>query len=227
MLWYGFETNPKLSKIKNRNKFLLKKSNKQTKLLNFSINYAYNKDYSFTYLSLFNLWDVVIYKQNLQQNFIHLFIYSNIYFFLLPLNTYNFKIYFNKSLWQLNFLVLSYNNFYTLYWFFLKNIFYSFSNLFFLKLSFKGKGYYVYKNNRNTIALRFGYSHRIYLYAYFISLIFITKTIILLFGLNKNDILTFAYNFYKTKPINIFTGRGVRFSRQIIYKKTGKISSYH
>ncbi len=55
MLWYGFETNPKLNKIKNRNKFLLKKSNKQTKLLNFSINYAYNKDHSFTYLSLFNL----------------------------------------------------------------------------------------------------------------------------------------------------------------------------
>jgi hypothetical protein len=25
---------------------------------------------------------------------------------------------------------------------------------------------------------------------------------------------------------NIFTGRGVRFARQIIYKKTGKVSSY-
>jgi hypothetical protein len=28
------------------------------------------------------------------------------------------------------------------------------------------------------------------------------------------------------RPINIFTGRGVRFSRQIIYKKVGKVSSY-
>ena len=26
------------------------------------------------------------------------------------------------------------------------------------------------------------------------------------------------------RSINIFTGRGVRFSRQIIYKKTGKVS---
>jgi len=28
------------------------------------------------------------------------------------------------------------------------------------------------------------------------------------------------------RPINIFTGRGVRFAKQIIYKKAGKVSSY-
>ena len=28
------------------------------------------------------------------------------------------------------------------------------------------------------------------------------------------------------RPVNIFTGRGVRFAIQIIYKKTGKVSSY-
>jgi amino acid transporter len=26
--------------------------------------------------------------------------------------------------------------------------------------------------------------------------------------------------------INVFTGRGVRFARQVIYKKTGKVSTY-
>jgi len=32
--------------------------------------------------------------------------------------------------------------------------------------------------------------------------------------------------FYNIKKINIFTGKGIRFSRQILYRKTGKISSY-
>ena len=102
----------------------------------------------------------------------------------------------------------------------------SVSSIFFLKLKFKGKGYYVYKNLRNTIAPQFGYAHRIYVYAFNISVKFLSKTSILLFGLSKSDLLTVGQNFKSKKPINIFTGRGVRFSRQIIYKKTGKVSSY-
>ena len=84
----------------------------------------------------------------------------------------------------------------------------------------------MYKNIRNTIALRFGFSHRVYTYAYFVSLVFLTKTSILVFGLNKYDIMTFSHKLFKIRPINIFTGRGIRFTRQIIYKKTGKISTY-
>ena len=30
----------------------------------------------------------------------------------------------------------------------------------------------------------------------------------------------------KKRPINIYTGRGVRFSKQQIYKKIGKVSTY-
>ena len=30
----------------------------------------------------------------------------------------------------------------------------------------------------------------------------------------------------KIKKLNIYTGRGIRFSKQIIYKKSGKVSSY-
>jgi hypothetical protein len=28
------------------------------------------------------------------------------------------------------------------------------------------------------------------------------------------------------RRMNIFTGRGVRFAKQIVYKKTGKVSAY-
>lgn len=96
----------------------------------------------------------------------------------------------------------------------------------FMKIKFKGKGYYLYKNKRNTITPQFGYSHRIYLYTYFNVVKFLTKTKILIFGFSKRDILRASYNLKSKRPINIFTGRGVRFAKQIIYKKTGKVSMY-
>lgn len=97
---------------------------------------------------------------------------------------------------------------------------------FFLKVRFKGKGYYMYKSRRNTIAPQFGYAHRVYVYAQATSVKFLSKTKVLIFGLSKRDIFIAAHSIKKTKPINIFTGRGVRFARQIIYRKTGKVSSY-
>jgi len=108
----------------------------------------------------------------------------------------------------------------------LTNLFYSFSKLFFTKLKFKGKGYYIYKNFRNTITSQFGHSHRIYIYSFFVSVKFLTKTTVFLFGSSKQDILSIGFKVKNSKPINIFTGRGVRFSRQVVYKKTGKVSSY-
>ena len=101
-----------------------------------------------------------------------------------------------------------------------------FSRPFFKKIRFKGKGYYMYKNLRNTIAPQFGYAHRVYVYAPALAVKFLSKTKILLYGLSKKDIFTASYSLKQVKPINIFTGRGVRFARQIVYKKTGKVSSY-
>lgn len=101
-----------------------------------------------------------------------------------------------------------------------------FTSFLFFKVKFKGKGYYIYKNARNTIAPQFGYSHRIYIYSFFNIVKFLTKTKILIFGFSKNDILKSSNNIKTKRPINIFTGRGVRFSKQIVYKKTGKVSMY-
>lgn len=102
----------------------------------------------------------------------------------------------------------------------------SFSKVYFKKLKFKGKGYYVYKSSRNTITTQFNHAHRIYIYAFFVSVKFLSKTSVLLFGTSKNDLLKVGYELQKARPINIFTGRGVRFNRQIIYRKKGKISTY-
>jgi ribosomal protein L6P/L9E len=84
----------------------------------------------------------------------------------------------------------------------------------------------VYKNARNTIAPQFGYAHRVYIYAFANSVFFLSKTKVLLFGLSKHDVISAGYRLYATRPINIFTGRGVRFAKQIIYRKTGKVGAY-
>ena len=96
----------------------------------------------------------------------------------------------------------------------------------FLKLKFRGKGYYLYKNFRKVITPQFGYSHRLYFYIYLASFTFLTKTKILFFGLSLINVIKLS-NLIKTiRPANIFTGRGMRFSRQVFYRKIGKVSTY-
>ena len=106
------------------------------------------------------------------------------------------------------------------------HIIFLFTSFFFVKIKFRGKGYYIYKNKRNTIAPQFGYAHRIYIYSFFNYVKFLTKTKVIIFGFSKKDIVTNAFNIKRQRPINIFTGKGVRFSKQVIYKKTGKVSAY-
>ena len=159
-------------------------------------------------------------------SFLKLYIYSSDYFFILPLFKNFIFLNYDKNSNSILFKFSFINNYYSLFWNYFKILFYSFSKVFFKKLKFKGKGYYIYKNNRNTIALQFGYSHMYYLYSFFVSVKFLTKTTILIFGLNFNDIIKNSYNLFNIRQINIFTGKGIRFSRQIIYKKTGKVSSY-
>jgi ribosomal protein L6P/L9E len=101
-----------------------------------------------------------------------------------------------------------------------------FTKTWFRKLKIKGKGYYIYKNFRNTVTYQFGYSHRAYIHLFNVNVKFLSKTVILIFGLSKSDIFLGGLEIWSAKPINLFTGRGVRFSKQVVYKKTGKVSSY-
>ena len=95
-----------------------------------------------------------------------------------------------------------------------------------LKLRFRGKGYYLYKNFRYVITPQFGYSHRRYFYAYLASITFLTKTKVIVLGLSTVQVIQLSNLLNTIRPINIFTGRGMRFARQVIYRKVGKISTY-
>ena len=118
------------------------------------------------------------------------------------------------------------NNYHNFYWLAFDLVFHVLTQIFFHKLKFRGKGYYVYKNYRNVVAFQFGYAHRVKIYIPFVSVKFTAKTVVFLFGTNKWDLMLASNWIFDRRPINIFTGRGVRFTRQIVYRKAGKISSY-
>lgn len=155
-----------------------------------------------------------------------LYLYSSLYYFKVTLQNLEDSWYYdsNSNLFSYKNPFLS--NFHRFYWSVLQKLFDSFSLNFFRKLKIKGKGYYIYKNYRNTVTHQFGHSHRTYIYTYFTTVKFLSKTTVLLFGSSKSDVFAAALRIRSSKYINIFTGRGVRFSKQIVYKKTGKVSAY-
>ena len=185
-------------------------------------------------LNIYNLtiylppkWKLLAVKSSRRSDsYVTFFLYSPIYFFNLAAPVNHVRVKFDKIIKAVNLKFYYTTNFYSLYWVLFRNIFYSFVQVFFKKIKFKGKGYYIYKNYRNTVAMQFGYSHRLRVYSYFLSIQFITKTALLLFGINKNDILKASFQIFYKRPINVFTGKGIRFNRQIVYKKIGKVSSY-
>lgn len=221
MQWYGLNKNFFFKNFKNK-RYIFKKRFKKSSFFK-NARTSYKLFVNFLYLPF--SWNFILLKK--KNTFLYyLYLYSNNYFFVLPFLKKFLTLKYDFSANSIIFNFFFNNNFYAIFWTYFKLIFYSFSRIFFCKIKFKGKGYYIYKNNRNTLALQFGYSHLLYLYSFFLNIKFLTKTNILIFGLNWFNIFFTSYSFYKIKPINIFTGKGIRFSKQIIYKKTGKVSSY-
>ncbi len=221
MKWYGSNIKNPINFIKNK-KINFKK---KLKINSISLNPLLNLNFKKINFYIPFTWNFILLKKNLS-NFSYIYLYSFSYFFFLPVLNKFLLIKFDPQTNVISFNFYFQNNFYLLFWNIFKTIFYSFSKVFFKKLKFKGKGYYIYKNFRNTIAMQFGYSHLKYLYSFFVNVKFLTKTTILIFGLNKIDIYKISFKLFNIKKINIFTGKGIRFSRQIIYRKTGKVSSY-
>jgi len=178
-------------------------------------------------LNLPSAWSfIMLNKTVLNGNKNIIYVYNKVYYFTVSIPTQNWLVYFDTNSSTISLTSIYGTNFTLTYWTNLLYIFNSFNRPFFLKIKFKGKGYYIFKNKRNTITPQFGYAHRIYKYTFNTSVKFRTKTSIVLFGLLKRDVIQAGFLIKSMRPINIFTGRGVRFSRQIIYKKTGKVSSY-
>lgn len=98
--------------------------------------------------------------------------------------------------------------------------------LHFRKFSFTGKGYRLICSKRYTLTFNFGFSHLFYVYNIQIKPYHLAKTKLLFVGLNYFKLQKLTYDFFNVKPLNIFTWRGLRFSKGIFRKKVGKISLY-
>ena len=220
MRWYGL--------TKTNNVILREKSAISIKKKNLKFYFKPRFNLNRFRMSFFipSQWNLILLNSKNNIKITTCYLYSlNYHFNLFYSNTF-LSLNYDSNVNLLSFSFFYKNNYFNLYWNSLKLLFYSFNRIFFKKLKFRGKGYYIYKNTRNTVALQFGYSHKTYLYSFFLKIKFLTKTAVLVFGINTKNINLFSYNFKCLRPINIFTSKGVRFSRQIIYKKVGKISSY-
>jgi hypothetical protein len=224
LLWYGKSRHLSFSKILRRsayrrnlitNKTLLVTQNN---LLNTSKNFYFYvpSDWHFVHLSG---------NKPLQLAPLY-YLYSKLYYFKLPIQKSLNALYFSQHSNVLCLMAKVTSPLHALFIKTLASTFLLFSKSWFLKLKIKGKGYYIYKNTRNTVTHQFGHSHRVYLYLTNLGIKFLSKTTIIIFGISKHDLLISSRKIFLSKPLNIFTGRGVRFSKQIIYKKTGKVSSY-
>lgn len=151
----------------------------------------------------------------------YLYIYNNNNFALI--NTLRFWVSYNNlikaiTLKKKNKLSLKMNkNFLNLFLF-------SWENFFFSKLYFIGKGFKIKKIKNNTY-LNFNYSH--------MNLLINQKNIIK--KIQKNKLLIFSKNIKKfkntlayilnIKELNKYTTRGLRATKQIVYKKKRKNSA--
>ncbi len=96
---------------------------------------------------------------------------------------------------------------------------------FFQKIKFTGKGYKI-KKKKKSIKFFFGRSHLTTIFFKKISIRRLTKYKLFFFTKKYETIKFINSLIKKIRKINIYTKRGLRFSRQKIYKKTGKKSSY-
>jgi hypothetical protein len=97
--------------------------------------------------------------------------------------------------------------------------------LFFFKIKFFGKGYKLFANN-NLINTQLGFSHALFFKISHFAVRVFMKTKFYFFGLSnfliRRSLNLFVYN----KRISVYSGNGLRFSKQLVYKKVGKVSMY-
>ena len=224
-MWYGFANYNKTRNIIRRWNAL-----RNTKILTASKKLILPRQLSLKQLNFITLTSEFKFVQLLtsvkSNPLVVLYLYNNIYFLNLCANLKSKIICFEPQTCNLAFSSYILFPQWLCYMRNFNSLLTCFTRPYFSKLNFRGKGYYLYKNFRNVVTPQFGYSHRIYFYHYSTSSDFLSKTKILFFSLSRISLLSISKSLKNIKPINVFTGRGLRFSRQIVHRKTGKVSTY-
>lgn len=224
VLWHGFSIRKNLTQALRNTKF---RHNLRVKNLALSLDLRINMNYQGMTFYVPSNWPAVLLKStNNLTPYVVVYAHSPVYYFKFPIPTQHLGMNYDPQTQSVFFNRYMSNSYFLTY----MNLFYillfSFFRVFFNKLKIIGKGYYIYKNFRNTVTPTFGYAHRMYFYSFFVSVKFLSKKSVFIFGLSPKDIYLKSYEIRNSKSINVYTGRGVRFNRQIVYKKEGYVSAY-
>lgn len=186
-------------------------------------------------------WDFIIFRKYSRKLPLHtdtmstkpyrlLFLYSVLYYCICPIPIHWRSRFQNKFNSGIEITTRHYSHYTVTYFTNFTELFFALHRPIFRKLKFRGKGYYMYRNKRNTITPQLGHAHRILTYTFFLTVKFFrkgtVKRSILLVGRLKEHLYIAAWRIKQMRRQNIFTGRGVRFARGVIYRKPGKISTY-
>lgn len=108
-----------------------------------------------------------------------------------------------------------------------EHFFFSFNYFFFKKFKFTGKGYKIKKvKNKKSFQLFFGYSHKVYLISGGCQLRKLTKYKLYLITNTRKKSNKISLIIKNIKAANLFTKRGLRATKQKIFKRPGKKSTY-
>jgi len=151
-----------------------------------------------------------------------IYIYGSNFYFLLTL-THDAEYFFEK---YTGFLIIKFykiNTFLELFNVKLNNLLYGWNNFYFKKLKFTGKGYKIVKSvKKKNIKFLFNKAHFTFLAYKKLLIKRIKKTKFILQGANLKKLLKFSILSKNVRSINLYTLRGIRFSRSLIYKKASK-----
>jgi ribosomal protein L6P/L9E len=175
------------------------------------------------------------------QNKYYVYVYNNRFYFIFNVNIHNFELQLNKStlavqrfsknrsnLPLLNVSSFSQLNIINRISKKLTAVFKSWDSYYFIKIKFKGKVYKLTKYKKNNLKLSFGRCHKTILAvrSLFLRKKKKVKNKCMIYGSSLKHINLSKCLIVNTRPINMFTQRGLRLSRQIVYRKIGKKSSY-
>ena len=165
-----------------------------------------------------------------KKNFLYFIVFSNTIYLKYTLFE-NSKINILNDLNVINININFYNDLSSI-----KNIISNLSNslniYFYKKITFSGKGYKIkkiYKNikniNKSIISFFFNKSHFNIVYFNNVLVKKLKKTKLIISSVNIKHLYYLSNTILNIRKVNIFTLKGLRLSRQIVYKKVGKKSS--
>lgn len=169
--------------------------------------------------------NVIIFKSNNYVKNINVFLYNSDKKIILSFNKRKFKFDPETNTLVVERRFLNYEDRKNINKF--HNFIKSWDMYFFNKIKFKGKGFRIrfFKKIR-LVKFFFGKSHKSFIFYKKIKVKRINKYKFLIRNINKNVLMMNKKMTTNIRPINLYTLRGIRCSRQIIGKRKGKKGTY-